>query len=161
MSMNIENLTQVEVKELIERLKNPTNEFAFRRVYNDINALALLPVNKKHKLEILDPVDGIEYVLNVNETPISSVFTIVLRFSDYPHHLLRLDFGQHLRHKNNYGTDDEYVVTGSHCHVYTLPDKQSLKNVTAISDITEFQNIAIISEAYSQFLEYTNIEYRK
>lgn len=85
----------------------------------------------------------------------------LLRFSDYPYHLLRLDFGKHLRHKNNYGAEDEYVVIGSHCHVYALANKQFNKNVTPISDITEFQNVSVIAEAYSRFLAYTNIKYRK
>lgn len=64
--MNIENLSCIEVNMLLERLKTPSNEIDFQRVYNTIRNSTLVSVNEKYKLGISDSKDNIEYILILN-----------------------------------------------------------------------------------------------
>lgn len=64
--MNIENLSYIEVNMLLERLKTPSNEIDFQRVYNTIRNSTLVSVNEKYKLGISDSIDNIEYILILN-----------------------------------------------------------------------------------------------
>ena len=158
--MDLDALTEIEINQLIKNLKNPKKLLDFDAIYDDL-VNSFNPMNQKYKAELLDEQENIEYVLNVLETPIKTNFTIALRFQENPHHLLRFDFGQDKRHINNFNSDQAYTIVGSHIHIYSLPDKNSPKNVIPINDISEFKNVSILAEAFIKFIEYTNINYER
>ncbi|MBM6786964.1 hypothetical protein B6U55_03020 [Ligilactobacillus salivarius] len=80
-----------------------------------------------------------------------------LRFTENNYHLLRLDFGDNLRHTNNIGKEDEYKVYGSHAHFNAPPGKYDKKNVVPIEDISEFKNLKLIRDVFLEYINYTNI----
>lgn len=154
--MDLDDLNDTEVFYLIKNEKKKILEF--KNVYNEL-VNTFINQSQKYHTVIIDAKEDVEYIINILETPIQTTFTITLRFKDDPHHLLRFDFGNELRHKNDYGKPTQYSVIGSHLHIYALPDKKSIKNVVPISNIKEFKNISIIADAYAEFVRYTNINY--
>ena len=151
------NLEDRDVSDLIEFEKNPNNLLEYEEVYNQI-ATTLIYDNGKYRCEVIDNLNNIEYVLNVNMTPIPSIFSISLRFVENNYHLLRLDFGDNLRHTNNYGKEDQYEVRGSHAHIYAPPGKYDKKNVIPIGNISEFKNLKLIRDVFLEYIDYVNIK---
>ncbi len=108
-----------------------------------------------------DHVRKILYDFNIHSTPVSTNFTIGLMFDENKRHLIRLDFGENLRHTNDINTKNETVIYGSHAHFNAPSGKYVPKNVVPISNISEFKNINKIREALLTFIDYTNIKIRR
>lgn len=155
--MDLSNLNDGEVFYLIKRLKVPQSVLEFNQVYTEI-VTALTPGLTKARTIVLDETENIQYILDIFDSGRPPIFSILIRFKDDPHHLVRIDFGDNLRHTNKFGTDDEYVVLGAHMHVYALPGKNAPKDVIPIEDVSEFKNVKTIAEAYKEFLVYVNIQ---
>ncbi|WP_224787946.1 DUF6978 family protein, partial [Lactobacillus jensenii] len=100
-----------------------------------------------------------EYNFICNITPIETKFSIMLVFRKINRTLIRFDFGEKLRHKNNMGTNHEKVITGSYVHIYSPNGKYDKKNVIPISKFSEFVNIKSIKECLDPFIKYTNIKW--
>ena len=101
------------------------------------------------------------YVYNMvnRQTQKFDKFSICLMFENNTH-LIRFDFGSkyELRHKNNWHTDNEYIVRGSHVHILSSPNKRVKKNVIPIDDIEEFKNLKTMKEAFLEAINYLNIK---
>ncbi|WP_235971898.1 DUF6978 family protein [Limosilactobacillus urinaemulieris] len=138
--MDINNLNENEVRTLIEAEKNLTNELEYQEIVNQIQQTLILS-SHTYRTSVEDEKRKIIYQFQVHSTPIATRFSVGLMFIDNRIHLIRLDFGDDLRHTNNYGTDNEIVVLGSHAHVYSPAGKYISKNVIPISSIEEFKNI--------------------
>ncbi|MCZ9310655.1 hypothetical protein PAF15_01520 [Weissella koreensis] len=154
---DLENLTNTQVNKLIKDKKNPVEVLKFDEIYSELLSL-LIPGIYKDNTIIFDKDEDIEYILHVFQSPLPDHFSIGIRFKSISMTLIRFDFGSDLRHKNNYGQTDEYCVTGPHVHVYSSDLKHEPKNVTPLSAYSDFKNINIIKEAFTKFLNYTNIK---
>lgn len=154
---DIDNLTLAEAENLINYEKNPKTPLDYTYVYNSI-ATSLVVKRGKYQAIIVDNNQNISYYLDVLATPVNTTFTISLRVQKNNLHLIRFDFGEMLRHKNNYGKNNEYYVHGSHVHINSLPNKESPKDVIPISNIDEFKNLKTIQDAFQEFVVYTNIK---
>lgn len=155
--MDINNLNISEVYTLIEAEKNPVKVLEYQDVYNQIeNTLVTMP--NSYRCEIVDKSRNIFYKLLVHTTPIKTTFSISLMFVENHYHLIRFDFGEKLHHINYIGTDHEEDVWGSHVHYNASPSKYDPKNVIPIGEISEFKNIKVIKDAFSKFIDYTNIK---
>lgn len=153
---DINDLSKKELLELIESDKNPSNLLEYKDIHDQIVS-TLIYDNGKYRCEVVDHANEILYAFSVNSTPVPEVFSISLRFLKNNYHLLRLDFGKSLRHINNFGKENEYIVHGSHAHFYSSPSKHDIKNVVPIADISEFKNLNTIAEVFLEYIKYTNI----
>ncbi|KRL84035.1 DUF6978 family protein [Ligilactobacillus apodemi] len=156
---DLDNLTEQEIAKLIENEKNPENLMNYQDIYNQIVS-TLIYESGAYRCNVKDLERNILYEFTVHTTPIQSRFSIGLRFLDVKKHLLRLDFGNTLRHKNNQNKDNEYVVYGSHAHIYSSDNKYEPKNVIPISDLDEFKNLKYIRDVFLEYIRYTNIKER-
>lgn len=150
------------VKTLIENEKNPKNELEFHKIEKQIIETLDIDCSKTNKMrcKVIDHEREIEYLFNVLLTKRSDKFNIGLFSLEYQKFLLRFDFGDTLRHKNNYGTENEYMVFGPHIHVFDLPDKRSEKNVIPIESVESFKNLYHIADIFDKFVKATNITRR-
>ncbi|WP_367341832.1 hypothetical protein [Limosilactobacillus sp.] len=156
--VDINNLSEHEVNILINAEKNPSSILEYQEIINDIEE-SLVPLSAHtYRCEVKDRQRNIIYQFQVHSTPIATRFSIGLMFCDNHIHLIRLDFGEDLRHTNNYGTDEEKVICGSHAHFNSPANKYASKNVIPIGKIDEFKNIKFIRDVLMQFIKYTNIK---
>ena len=153
-------LTLNDVQTLIEAEKNPEFPLEYRDVYNQI-VNSFIHLAGKYKCTVIDRSRDVVYKLMILCTPIKTKFSISLMFSESHYHLIRFDFGEDLRHINNYHSDNEKEILGSHVHLNAPPGKHNAKNVIPISSIDEFKNIKIIKDAFLEFIKYTNIKDEK
>lgn len=154
---DIENLDKVTIKYLINAEKHPDNEMKYKEIINQIEQ-SLIIDNDSYRCKVTDTKREIVYDFQIHTTPLETNFSIGLMFTGYDIHLVRFDFGDNLRHKNNVGTTQETVVLGSHAHFYAQSNKYIPKNVVPIGDIKEFVNISKIKDALLKFIDYTNIK---
>lgn len=154
--MNINNLSLADAKKIIHNQKEPKSILEYNEVYNQV-ANTLIYTSNTYKCQIIDKNEKIEYCFSTHTTPLPTNFSIGLRIEKNNIHLIRFDFGENLKHTNNYGEKDEYVVLGSHVHILAEPNKRTPKNVIKIDDITSFKNLKIINDVFRQFISYTNI----
>lgn len=152
---DLNNLEDNDIKELLEYEKNPSNPLEYEDVYNQIVS-TLIYSTGKYTCEVVDNLNNIVYIFSTLTTPVPNIFTISLRFTENNYHLLRLDFGDNLRHTNNIGKEDEYKVYGSHAHFNAPPGKYDKKNVVPIEDISEFKNLKLIRDVFLEYINYTN-----
>lgn len=156
--MDINNLSNDEARKLIAEEKNPTNVLEYQEIINDIEE-SLIPLSAHtYRCKVKDRKRHIIYQFQIHSTPISTRFSIGLMFCENHVHLIRLDFGNDLRHTNNYGSDNEEVIYGSHAHINSSASKYSVKNVIPIGQIDDFKNLKRIKEVLIQFIKYTNIK---
>ena len=134
--------------ELIEYEKNPENLMQYHEIHEQIISTLVFKANT-YRCKVKDAYNDILYILNIHTTPISTRFSIGLRFTGINKHLLRLDFGDTLRHTNNRGEADEYIVYGSHAHFNSSDDKYSNKNVIPIDKLSEFKNLKLLINSIS------------
>lgn len=153
---------------LIQNEKNPKRPLTFKYVYNAIEN-SFSGTVQRQQCEIDDNNRGIRYRLLINETPVPTVFTILLMFDLNKnnkwtklnhYHLMRFDFvgNKNSRHINNYGTKHESYVYGNHVHIMVPPDKNSPKKAIPIGDINEFKNLKAIKDAFYSFLKINNVK---
>ncbi|MFC0290068.1 DUF6978 family protein [Bombilactobacillus bombi] len=154
--MNLSNLTLDDAYKLIAYEKNPHYLLEYNEVYNQI-VNTITYDNETYKCQIDDHRNSVFYALNVHTTPVETIFSIGLRDIESNIHLIRFDFGNHLRHTNNQGKKNEKIIHGSHVHFMSVPDKYSVKNVIAVGSIEEFKNLKRIKETFLKFIDYTNI----
>lgn len=154
--IDINHLTQDDVKALINAEKHPKNVLKYKNIINQIEQ-SLVLVSNTYKCTVEDKSRHIIYNFNVHSTPIATIFSIGLMFDENKYHLIRLDFGDNLRHTNNIGTDNETIIHGSHAHFNAPSGKYAPKNVIPIGKINEFKNINKIKDALTKFIKYTNI----
>jgi len=153
----LDNLNEKEVMELIKYEKNPENLMEYQDIYNQIVS-TLVYETGSYYCKIRDRDNNITYSLGIHTTPINSRFSVGLRFTEVNKQLLRLDFGDTLRHTNNQGKVNEYIVHGSHAHFNSPNDKYSKKNVIPIADLPEFKNLKLIHDVFIEYIRYTNIK---
>ncbi len=156
---DLSNLNETEVMELIDYEKNPENIMEYQEIYNQIIS-TLVYETGSYRCKIEDRTHDIMYSLNIHTTPISTRFSVGLRFIGVNKQLLRLDFGDTLRHTDNQDEVDEYIVIGSHAHFNSPNDKHSKKNVIPIGDLPEFKNLKLIHDVFLEYIRYTNIKER-
>lgn len=154
---DLDNLSDNEVIELIEYEKNPTDPLKYNDIYNQI-VTTFLPQSKTFKCSVKDNSRNIVYKFNAHTTPISTNFSIGLIIDKNKYHLLRFDFGKDLRHINDFGTDHEKTIIGSHVHIYAPSGKYIPKNVIPISSYKDFKNLKSIVEVMDKFVSYVNIK---
>ncbi|MCI5761465.1 DUF6978 family protein [Ligilactobacillus agilis] len=154
---DLTNLSKAEVMELIEYEKNPENLMQYHEIHEQIISTLVFKANT-YRCKVKDAYNDILYILNIHTTPISTRFSIGLRFTGINKHLLRLDFGDTLRHTNNRGEADEYIVYGSHAHFNSSDDKYSNKNVIPIDKLSEFKNLKLLYDVLWEYIQYTNIK---
>lgn len=155
--IDINHLTEQDIKTLIDAEKHPTNVLRYREIINQIEQTLILSSNS-YKCLVKDKVRNIIYDFHVHMTPIATIFSIGLMFRDNKYHLVRLDFGENLRHTNYANTEHSVVIYGSHAHFNAPSGKYSPKNVVPIGNISEFKNIKKIRDALIEFIDYTNIK---
>lgn len=155
--IDINHLTEHDVKTLIDAEKHPTNVLKYRDIIDQIEQTLILSSNS-YKCSVEDKVRSIIYDFHIHTTPIATIFSIGLMFQDNRYHLVRLDFGDNLRHTNYINTNHSIVVYGSHAHFNAPSGKYSPKNVVPIGSINEFKNIRKIKDALLKFIDYTNIK---
>ena len=154
---DLTNLSKAEVMELIEYEKNPENLMQYHEIHEQIISTLVFKANT-YRCKVKDAYNDILYILNIHTTPISTRFSIGLRFTGINKHLLRLDFGDTLRHTNNRGEADEYIVYGSHAHFNSSDDKYSNKNVIPIDKLSELKNLKLLYDVLWEYIQYTNIK---
>ncbi|MFP7481254.1 DUF6978 family protein [Weissella paramesenteroides] len=156
--MDYDSLTTSEITELVTDPKKPANNVEYNDIYNEI-VTTILSEQSQKKTVILDTIDdSIDYILTTNQSPIETRFTIALILKINHYTLVRYDFGKTLKHTNDYGTDHEQVIRGSHVHIYCAPNKYSPKNVYPISDFPRLHNIELIKSAFLEFISFTHIK---
>ncbi|MDO4855395.1 MAG: hypothetical protein Q3978_02395 [Limosilactobacillus gorillae] len=155
--LDIENLDKATIKQLISAEKYPDNEMEYNDIINQIEQSLIIYSNSYH-CKATDTNRKIVYDFQMHTTPLETNFSIGLMFTEYDIHLVRFDFGNNLRHKNNVGSSQETVVLGSHVHFYAHANKYIPKNVVPIGSIKEFVNISKIKDALLNFIDYTNIK---
>lgn len=154
--LDIDHLTQNDVLTLIDAEKHPQHILEYQDIVNQIQQ-SLVLVSNTYRCTVEDKTRHIIYDFNIHSTPISTHFSIGLMFNENKYHLIRLDFGDNLRHTNNVGTSNETVIVGSHAHFNAPSGKYSPKNVIPIGDFNEFKNLKKIKDVLSKFIDYTNI----
>lgn len=154
---DLNNLTKEEAMKLIRYEKNPENVMEYQEIYNQIIS-TLVYETGTYRCKIKDRDHDIMYGLSIHTTPIRTKFSVGLHFIDANKQLLRLDFGDTLRHKNNLDEIDEYTVIGSHAHFNSPNDKNSKKNVIPIGNLPEFKNLKLIHDVFIEYIRYTNIK---
>lgn len=148
--MDFNNLNSQEVEMLIKRLKYPDNLIDFETAYQAINTL----FGKVDVEKLIIDDDDIEYILRAYRGKIElNRFSIHIRFKNYHHHLVRVDFNPGNIHIN----PDGKRIKGSHIHIYN--NEYDKKDQLAIPiDESDFPNVNTLIEAYIEFLTYTNIQ---
>lgn len=148
--MDLHNLTDRDVKELIEKLKYPKNTLSYHQINNTISGMfGKIDVNEA----IIDD-DNIQYVLGLYRGKYEPErFSIHIRFKETHDHLIRIDVNPTNRHINPDGT----LITGSHIHIYKSGQKK--KDAFAIPlDEYNFPNVHTIIEVYGEFVKMVNIK---
>lgn len=158
-NINLANLTSSDIDHLIAAEKNPDNLLEYQDIMNQIIS-TLVFSNKTLSCTVIDHKRSLTYRFSVHTTPLETNFSVGLMFEANHYHLLRLDFGDNLRHTNNQGTSDEYVVIGSHAHINSPSNKYTPKNVLPIGKLADFVNIKLIRDAINQYTKTTNIKAR-
>lgn len=155
--MDYDNLNESEITTLINNKKEPKNQEQYDQMYNEV-ITTLFSQRHSNRTVVLDTLDdNIDYILTTNQTPIETRFTIALILKTNQYTLVRFDFGETLKHTNNFGTDNEEVIKGSHVHIYCAPSKYSPKNVYPVASIPNLQSITLIKNAFLEFISYTKI----
>ncbi|EQC89940.1 hypothetical protein LLT7_00280 [Lactococcus cremoris subsp. cremoris TIFN7] len=105
MTLDIEHLTDLEVKELISELKRVTGKFPpLMQLYGQI----------KDDTIVEGTLNNIEYKLHRYRHPIDNTrFSISLRFSQTNETLVRIDINNGT-HKN----PDKTIIPQNHIHIY-------------------------------------------
>lgn len=155
--MDINNLSLTDANKLIQNQKEPKSILEYNGVYNQV-ANTLIHTSSTYKCQIIDKNEKIEYCFSTHTTPLPTNFSIGLRIEKNNIHLIRFDFGENLRHKNNFGQKNEYVITGPHVHILSSSNKRVPKNVIKVDNINSFKNLKIINDVFQQFISYTNIK---
>lgn len=155
--MNLDKLSELDAKKLIQNQKNPISLLEYNEVYNQV-ANTLIHTSNTYKCQIIDKNEKIEYCFSTHTSPLPTNFSIGLRIAKNNIHLIRFDFGENLRHTNNFGQKNECVIIGSHVHILSSPDKRAPKNVIKIDNINGFKNLKIINDVFQKFISYTNIK---
>lgn len=156
--MDINNLNENEVNLLIDAEKNPINALKYQDIIEQIQQTLVLSSSHTYRCSVKDNKRGIIYQFQVHSTPIITKFSVGLMFVENKVHLIRMDFGDDLRHTNNYVTENEVVILGSHVHINLPAGKYVSKNVIPIGSINEFKNIKKIKDGLDEFISYTNIK---
>ena len=154
--IDLENLSTKEVNDLIRYEKYPLDPLQYQEVYNQIISNMIFEAHN-YSCEIKDKSRNIIYDFTVHTTPIESRFSIGLRFTSVCKFLIRFDFGDTLKHKNNFGLSNETVITGSHVHINSATNKYKNKNVIPISSFEDFKNLKLIKDVFLEVINYTNI----
>lgn len=148
--MDYTNLNDLEVKEIIEKLKYPRKILNFQDIKTKVSSL----FGKIDIDELIIDRDDIRYVLHIfrgQRNP--DRFSIHLRFKEFHDHIVRIDINPSNRHCN----PDGNIVTGSHIHIYS--NKHPQRDTIAIPlDESDFPNVNLISDAFLEFINYTNIQ---
>ncbi|MGX7023836.1 DUF6978 family protein [Vagococcus hydrophili] len=146
--MDLDNLSDNEVKNLIKSLKNPTRLFAIE----DINAqISTMFGNIDIDKTMIGVIDNIEYTLHIfRGKREANRYSINLRFTNKYHQLIRLDIG------SNHTNPDNTQIIGDHIHFYS--NKFPKRDCVAYPiNVTDFPNVSNIIDAFNQFTLYTNI----
>lgn len=161
-NFDIDSLTIEDAKVLIAAEKNPSNLLEYNRIYRNI-VETLVAEREEYVCTVNDNVRNIEYKFRtfMAADPSREHFSIGLRIPYNNLHLIRFDFGSTLKHTNNFKTDHEDLVSGSHVHILSLADKMACKNVIPIDDIAEYKNLKRISDVFLRFVEDSNIRVKK
>lgn len=148
--MDFDNLTDLEVSQLIERLKHPQNRITFNVAYKQITTLF---GNINFEEPIIDDED-FEYFLKVYRGRIdNNRFSIHLRFKEFYHHLVRVDINP----SNNHNNPDGTKIIGDHIHIYSSVHNPKDAVAIPLSD-SDFPNVKNIVESFESFLSYNNIK---
>lgn len=155
--LDLNELTTEQIEILIKAEKNPENAMDYRDILDQVFQ-SIIFTGQSYRCIVVDGKRSVRYQFQIHTTPVETIFSVGLMFEENHYHLLRLDFGDNLRHTNNIGRDNEYVVKGSHAHINSPSSKYVAKNVTPISELTEFANIKLIKDAVDEYLKYANIK---
>lgn len=157
--LNLSENDLEEVQQMIEDEKNPENVLKYEEIEKQIISSLDLDCSRQYKAKcnIIDHKREITYELLTHQAKISGRFSIGLRNTVEENFLLRIDYGNTLRHTNNKGKNNEYLVLGAHIHLIAPNDKHSIKNVIPIECVKEFKNIYTIAEVFAKFTDITNI----
>lgn len=136
--VDINNLSIDDVHALIQAEKMPTNILKYQDIMNQIHQTLILS-SYTYKCRVKDVERQILYDFRVHTTPVSTIFSIGLMFDENKNHLVWFDFGENLRHVNDYGTENEKVIYGSHVHFNSPAGKYVPKNVIPVGGIDEFK----------------------
>ncbi|QRZ33436.1 DUF6978 family protein [Lactococcus cremoris] len=144
MTLDIEHLTDLEVKELISELKRVTGKFPpLMQLYGQI----------KDDTIVEGTLNNIEYKLHRYRHPIDNTrFSISLRFSQTNETLVRIDINNGT-HKN----PDKTIIPQNHIHIYKDTNTNK-KDDYAAKLPGHFQHLHDIFEALEDFLSYNNIK---
>ncbi|WP_067194704.1 DUF6978 family protein [Streptococcus sp. DD10] len=148
--MDYTNLTDVDVQEIIRRIKHPKNYLSYDKIYNTIASMF-------GKIDIDETIiddDDIQYILHIFRGKHNAErFSIHLRLKEFTDHIVRVDIHPSNRHENPDGT----IITGSHIHIYSNRYEKRDRIAIPLAN-SDFPNITQIVDVFSEFVNYTNIQ---
>ena len=148
--MDYSNLTDLEVKEIIKRLKYPKRIAS----YSEIRAIVSSMFGTIDIDEAIIDENDTQYILHIFRGKRNyNRFSIHLRLKEFHDHIVRVDINPSNKHTN----PDGEIVEGSHIHIYS--NKFPRRDQIAIPlEESDFPNVTIISDLVSEFVNYTNIQ---
>ncbi|MFT8882610.1 MAG: hypothetical protein ABF975_01185 [Liquorilactobacillus hordei] len=150
---DINDLSTVEIKQLISKLKHPTNVISFNDMFQKISNSFSKKTNDILTLDefVLDVGDDILYILHFRRSRFEDRYTIHLRFKENSFHLIRIDIGSGHRNPDNTKLNEDHI------HFYVDSNNPSTDWAMPLSS-GNFPNVQNFVDAFKTFLIYTNIK---
>ncbi|WP_159543460.1 DUF6978 family protein [Streptococcus halichoeri] len=148
--MDYHNLNDLEVREIIKKLKYPQKLLSFQDIKTQVSSL----FGRIDLDEVVIDGDDVRYVLHIfrgQRNP--NRFSIHLRFKEFHDNIVRVDINPSNKHLN----PDGNVVSGNHIHIYSNKYAQRDKIAIPLEE-SDFPNVNLISDVFLEFINYTNIQ---